>query len=316
MASMEFGTSKFTYTKMKDQIINFNKQFEFEPEIINSADLNFDNYLVCGMGGSHLGADFLQSKYSDKNISIHSDYLLPPIVDSKTLIIISSFSGNTEEAISSYKEARQRDLHTLAIASGGELLRLAIAENIPYIKLPALDIQPRMAFGYSLKAFAKAMDIKIELNNFNPVDYEKHGQNIADKIFGKIPLIYTDTSNAFLAKHWKIKLNETSKSPAFYNVIPEMNHNEINMFQQFSTDKPSPFVVLFLRHSGQSARISQRIDIMQKILSEHGTDFIDIKFTDHIANICLSDWTSYHLALKSGVDPESIPIIESLKKSL
>lgn len=301
---------------MREQILNFNKQFEFKPEIINSHDFKAEHYLICGMGGSHLAGDMLQAMYPEKNIRIHSDYGLPQNIRSDTQIIISSFSGNTEETISSYGEARKQNLPCLIITSGGELLKIAQENKVPHIALPALNIQPRMAFGYSLMAFAKALDINLDIKNTNPLEQEKSGQKNADLIFGKIPLIYSDNKHEFLAKHWKIKINETAKSPAFYNIIPEMNHNEINMFQTFNAENKSPFIAIFLKSKRISSKINDRVEIMEDILAQHGTAFLDIEFSDIIENITLADWTSYYLALKAGLDPESIPIIDSLKKAL
>ena len=95
-----------------------------------------------------------------------------------------------------------------------------------------------------------------------------------------------------------------------------MNHNEINMFQKYSRQNHSPFIAIFLKSSNIDPKISKRIRIMHDILEEHGTPFIEINFSDILDNIILADWTSYYLAQNAGVDPESIPIIESLKRSL
>ena len=301
---------------MREQILNFNKQFEFKPEIINSHDFKAEHYLICGIGGSHLAADMLQAIYPEKNIRVHSDYGLPQNIQSNAQIIISSFSGNTEETISSYNEARKQNLPCLIITSGGELLKIAQENKIPHIALPELNIQPRMAFGYSLMAFAKALNIHLDIKDINSSEQEESGKKNAEVIFGKIPLIYSDTRHDFLAKHWKIKLNETAKSPAFFNVLPEMNHNEINMFQTFNAENKSPFIAIFLKSKSVSSKINDRIEIMKGMLAQHTTPFLEIEFSDIIENIALADWTSYYLAQKAGVDPESIPVIDLLKRAL
>ncbi len=177
-------------------------------------------------------------------------------------------------------------------------------------------MQPRMAFGYSLMAFAKALNIDLDIKDINSSEQEESGKKNADVIFGKIPLIYSDTRHEFLAKHWKIKLNETAKSPAFFNVLPEMNHNEINMFQTFNAENKSPFIAIFLKSKNISAKINDRIEIMKGILAQHATPFLEIEFSNIIENIILSDWTSYYLAQKAEVDPESIPVIDLLKSKL
>lgn len=302
---------------MRDQILKFNKQLEFKPEIKNRRDLKFKSYIVCGMGGSHLASDFLAGLYQDDfGIKTINDYHIPQNISSDTCTILSSFSGNTEETLSCYQEIISRKLEYIVIASGGKLLDMAIQNNSPYIALPQIAIQPRMAFGYSLMAFAKAMSVQLNTTISDPSESEAQGKQYAQIIGNKIPLFYSDTKHEFLAKHWKIKFNETAKVPAFFNVLPEMNHNEINMFQRYSRENQSPFIAIFLKSGNISPVISKRIRIMQDILETYGTAYIDINFSNILDNIVLSDWASYYLAVNSGIDPETIPIIDELKSEL
>src|SRR3989344_9035331 len=226
---------------MRDAIKNFHTQFEYEPKVANGEKLkSYQKYVVLGMGGSHLAADLLRLWDPNLDVVVRSDYGLPPLSDSdweKTLVIASSYSGNTEEPLDGFQQAQEQGLAVAAIAVGGELLRLAKEAKVPYIQLPDTGIQPRSALGFSLKAFFKLLGEETALSELtslaeilNPELLEKEGHDLARILKDKVPVIYASARNEAIAYNWKIKFNETGKIPAFYNVIPELNHNEMTRF--------------------------------------------------------------------------------------
>ena len=223
---------------LREAILNFNKQFTFEPKVVNVNKLKkASKFLVAGMGGSHLAADLLHLVNPKIDLIVHSDYGLPEINYQNCLVILSSYSGNTEETLDAYRLAKKKKLPMAVITVGGKLLAMAKKDGLSYIELPNTGIQPRSALGFCLKALLKIMGQEIELKSitklhktFNPTQWEKSGEQMAKKLINKIPIIYSSARNLVIAYNWKIKFNENSKIPAFYNIFPELNHNEMNGF--------------------------------------------------------------------------------------
>src|SRR3989344_123587 len=244
---------------MFESIKKVKEQFLWDPEIMGKP-LDFaqgkwvKRVIICGVGGSNLVSWFLEMVRPDLEILIHRSYGLPVTVSKNDLIIISSYSGNTEEALDSFEKAVSGRFNVVAITMGGKLLELVKEKNIPYIQIPQTGIEPRMALGYSLIAMLKAVNdeenlIKVQEfgKNFNPENFEKEGRGFAEKLAGKTPIIYSSWNNKAIAYAWKIKFNETAKIPAFFNVFPELNHNEMVGFVAankesklgFEKEKPS-----------------------------------------------------------------------------
>jgi glucose/mannose-6-phosphate isomerase len=316
---------------MYGAIKNFHSQFEFRPKIENAARLvRRKKFLVAGMGGSHLAADLLTIWRPGLDIVVHSDYGLPPRADLRERrTIISSYSGNTEEALDAYAAARKLKLPMLAIATGGKLLQWAKRDAIPYITLPNLGIQPRAALGLSMLAFLAATGDQEGLREasalartLRPFSSESKGRVLARALRGKIPVIYTSRRNAPIAYVWKIKLNETGKIPAFMNVVPELNHNEITGFYARKATRAlvRPFHFVILKDKCDDARAARRLDLLAKgyrggglpvtILSLHDPNV----FRKVFSSLVLADWVAYHIALATGADPEQVPVQERFKR--
>ena len=318
---------------MYEAIRDFAKQFEFEPRVVNEKRWKkFKKFIVAGMGGSHLAADLLKSWKPTLDLYIHKDYGLPPRSEEDlkdSLVIASSYSGNTEEAISVYDAALKNNLPLVAIASGGKLLDLAKKNGISYIKLPDIGIEPRAALGFSIKAILKLLDDEQGLKEaqnlaalLRPMDLEKEGQNLASTLKGKVPIIYSSTNNLGLAYNWKIAFNETGKIPAFYNVFPELNHNEMTSFSMAPPTKAlsSFFHFLILKDSSDGARILKRMEVLEKLFRDRRilVTVIEIKGESKLHKIfnsfVLANWSALYTAKGYGVDPEEVPLIEEFKK--
>ncbi|MBU6500929.1 MAG: hypothetical protein KGJ89_02285 [Patescibacteria group bacterium] len=314
-----------------DDIKHFNKQFEYEPKVENATKLKkFKKFLVVGMGGSHLAADILKSWKPDIDIVVWNDYGLPPLKDVKErLLIANSYSGKTEETIDSLNAAKAHHVSSAVISTGGKLIGLAQKHKLPYVQMPDLHMQPRMALGLNLRGLLALMGDKSWLNEtlelakeLHPARHEIGGKALAKRLYGSVPIIYASLKNQSVAYNWKIKFNETGKTPAFMNVFPELNHNEMTSFDvKLRTATLSKnFHFIFLKDIDDDKRIIRRMNILEKLLFDRGfkVEALFMQGKNRLQKIFnslnLADWTAYHTALQYGVEPEQVPMVEEFKK--
>ena len=316
-----------------EDIKNYAKQFEYVPVIENPAKLKkAKKFIVCGMGGSHLAADIIKEWHPETDIIIWSSYGLPPLHDAdlkERLVILSSYSGGTEETIDAFNAAKAKRLNMVAIAARGKLISLAEKNNVPYIQMPDFHSQPRMTTGLSLMAmltamgekawFAEAKQLSVILH---PSREELRGKDLAKRLHGAIPIIYASSVNTAMAYNWKIKFNETGKVPAFQNVVSELNHNEMTGFdtKTKTVSLSNHFHFVFLKDGADNPRIIKRMSVMEKLLKDRGFKveiiFLQGKTQIHkmFNALILADWAAYHTAKLYGVDPEQVPMVEEFKK--
>ena len=341
-------------TDMRKIIEGFHQQFLFEPVIENEAAwrinkrdalYNLAEFTVFGMGGSHLAADIVKYRFPDMHIDIRKDYGLPNIYKTSFLAwpkIFVSHSGNTEEITDTLDEAlcragRMSPLpHLGVISCGGKLLKTAKNHALPYIQIPDTGIPPRSATAYMTKALLKMMrrdetyteSAYAELTNLarslHPEEFETAGKELAERMRGKVPIIYASSRNEVIAQNWKIRLNESGKIPAFYNVFPELNHNEMNGFigNGKAGDLATPFAFFFLEDETDHPRIRKRMAILKELYQNNGLTVESVKlesgtpFYKLLASIILADWTSYYTALQYSVEPLPVPTVEEFKKAI
>lgn len=319
---------------MEKAIRTLNVQFAYKPEIINKKNLKKrSGFIVAGMGGSALSAGLLKDAFPSLGVMIHRNYGLPNVSSKELknhLFIASSYSGNTEEVIDALSAARKAKLAVAVVATGGKLLKIAIDNKLPYIQMPDHGIQPRMALGFSCVALLKLMGKEAELRKISALasldsdKFETAGRNLAGKLLGKIPVVYASDKNGYLAYTWKIKFNETAKVPAFYNVFPELNHNEMVGFSGEGEAKKitEKFFFLFLRDKKDDPRVRRRMEVLEDVFKNIGMDFAVIDSDGKndperiFSSLMLADWVTYYLAYKYGVDPEAVPLVERFKKLL
>ena len=324
---------RVSFMAMADAIRSFPEQFGYDPEIQNKKKLaSASRFLVCGMGGSHLGADLVKLAIPAADITVHMDYGLPVLTDTAKaglLVIASSYSGNTEETFSSYEQARDHGLPLAAIAVGGRLLEMAKADGVPYVQLPDTGIQPRSALGFSMRALLALMgekkllsELEVSAQTLDAAKLEADGKALAEALANRIPVIYASERNRAIAYNWKIKFNETGKIPAFMNVIPELNHNEMTGFDvkesvRHLSDK---FHFLFLSDQGEDTRVIKRMKIIAKLYRDRGLPVTTMEFTQQdrlrgvLASLILADWTAVALAEYYGLESEQVPMVEEFKK--
>lgn len=318
---------------MYDAIKNLNKQFAYEPEIKNPENWKrHDKFLVAGMGGSHLAADLIGAAEPLIDLTVHQDYGLPSAMSDAQagrLVILSSYSGNTEEILDAYDKAKEQGLPIAAVSIGGKLLEAAKKDGAPFVQIPDTGIQPRSAVGYMFRAFLKIMGQEDMLREseklageFKPTNLENNGIELAEKINGRVPVIYTSVRNEALAKNWRVRFHETAKVPAYYNVFPELNHNEMNGFDAINSTRPllDKFHFIVLRDADDNPRILKRMEITAKLYRDRGlpVEIIDIAGKSRLHKIfyaiSLADWTAFYAAKHYGTDPEEVPMVEEMKK--
>jgi len=315
--------------------MDFPKQFAYEPVVVNADKLRPENgVILAGMGGSALAPALFAICQPNFKMIVHRNYGLPscPPEDlKKYTLIASSYSGNTEETIDAFESAIKAGMPVAVIATGGKLLELAKEKQIPYVELPNAGIQPREALGFSLKAFLKLIGddgalamIKGLAGALKPETFKAQGEALAKRIKGKIPLVYSSEGDAGLGYVWKIRFNETSKTPAFANYFPELNHNEMTGFEGAgeSLELAKKFHFLVIRDNEDDPRILKRKTIFKDIFREKGFEVDELELVgDNLAqkvfgSVMLADWTSYFLAKEYGSDPEAVPLVEKFKKLL
>lgn len=322
---------------MRNIILGFKKQFAAGFDLAKNTGAELDskkikNIFICGMGGSALPGELLQLLTNSLKIKIpvfiHRNYEVPLLADENSLIVAISYSGNTEETISSFKESLGKKLNIIAISSGGEIEKLCKENGVPLSIIPP-GLPPRMALGYQFSALLKILENshilpEVSENILNIIDnldeekLDKEGRGLSEKILGKIPLIYSSQKYEPLAFIFKILLNENSKMPAFWNKFPELDHNEIEAFNS----KESKFTVLILKSNDENDRVSKRMDITADIIKSRGSEvnFIEISgktiFEKIINSLILFYWTSYYLAKVQKINPFENKLIDELKNKM
>jgi len=315
-----------------DDIKNSPRQFGWEPVIQNARALQkSDKFIVIGMGGSHFAADLIKTWRPDFPVSAWSNYGLPPLARKElkeSLVIATSYSGNTEETIDGLELALKNKLNVAVMASGGKMIARARELGLPYTVVPA-GIQPRSALGYMLRATlallgeTQALREMSKLSKHLRLDHsEKKGQALAKKLRGRVPVVYGSSRNYSVVYNWKIRLNETGKVPAFYNLVPEMNHNELISFD--TTPRAAalsrPFHFIYLQDKADDPRITKRMAVMRRLLGARGfrSEVVTLSGKNSwekiFSSIMLADWTAYYLARHYRAEPEMVKMIEEFKR--
>jgi glucose/mannose-6-phosphate isomerase len=323
-------------------IIDFPAQFEEGFRLAKDIKIvgDFKSIEVSGMGGSSLPANILRiylnsiylKKIPAKQLAIFQNrsYTLPHEAYDNCLNFFASYSGNTEETISSLKEAIRHKLPSIGFATGGKVAELCKKNNIPCVILPS-GIQPRYATGYFFAAMFqilinsglvedKSKEIivlasKLKLENER---LENEGKKLAKKLVGCTPIIYASAKYKSIAMIWKIKINENAKTPAFYNFYPELNHNEMVGY----TSPQGKFYLLTLLDKKDHPQNIKRMQVTSKLLKNKGihNSIIEMNnsniFNTIFTTLLLGDWMSYYLALEYKQNPTPVDMVEDLKTQL
>ena len=316
-------------SNMLKAIEDFPKQCKDAMTLANGISVSgkINKIIIAGMGGSAVGGDLLKHYMQDSKIPIVTirDYVLPNYVDENTLVFAVSYSGNTEETLSAFEDAKKKGAKIIAVTSGGKLAALSKKT----IKIPS-GLQPRAAVGYLFfpvlgvvanMGLAKNADRDakemIEVLS-STKEFSDKGMQIAKNIGNKIPVIYASEQFAVCAYRWKTQFNENSKTPAFCHTFSELNHNEIVGYQTMPKDM---FHTFFIRDETDNPRIKKRMEITKDILSTKcSVEEVYTKGKGMLAKLFsalyYADFASYYLALQKKIDPSPVVVIENLKKKL
>lgn len=292
----------------------------------------YNAVLICGMGGSGISGEILSVLYPELLIVSNKDYDIPKFVDRKTLAILVSYSGNTEETLSNFEQLRRRKTDMLVISSNGKLLK---KKAIGKIKVPG-GLPPRGALGYLFTPLPiilhqagltkvdprKGLVTLWKFLNRERSGIERMAKKMAGKFVDRLPVIYSD-SKAFMpvANRWRCQLNENAKVLAHFNVIPEMNHNEIvGLGRPVRLNKY--ITLVYLNDPGAHPRNRLRRKLLKSLVGSEIPAVVDVEpkgnnVLKHIFwTIMLGDFISYYLAIEQGVDPVPVDRIEKLKKQM
>jgi len=332
--------------KMRDLLIRFPLQCREAFQIAEEPKISLEilskkrKIIICGMGGSAIGGEILKTLPRKVNFSvfINRGYILPQLVDKEAMVFAISYSGNTEETLATYKEAKKRGISLVSICSGGKLREWSKRDGVPCFVIPS-GMPPRTALGYLFIPMLKVIE---ELEWIEKENYEElfqvlsnikrssapsvpternRAKIISSKLLGKIPLIYgVEGKTDVIAHRLKTQFNENSKILAFWNVFPELNHNEVVGWEK--EKNLNKFYFLFIRDKEEGERIKKRIEITQDILKDKGVRWEEIwtegesLLTRIFSAIYFGDWVSFYLALLQDVDPTAIKTIDLLKQKM
>lgn len=299
------------------------------------------NVVLAGMGGSALAATMFTSWPGlSVPFEVVRGYDIPAYVSPKTLFIASSYSGNTEEALSALSQAEDAGCQIVVIAAGGALADIAQEKGYSLYKIPS-GYQPRMAVFYNfaalvqLLASAQLIDAASREELHDAADWlskeqasflptvatsENSAKKLALECIGKSPVMYAGPKLFPAAYKWKINFNENAKNVAWCGQLPEFNHNEFLGWSSHPVDKP--YAVIDLRSSFDHEQVKRRFEISERLLSgkRPHTHVVEAQGNTPLKQllwiICLGDFVSLYTALLNGLNPTPVDLIEKLKKSL
>lgn len=322
-----------------DQISNvYEKSSSLELNNISIKDVK--NIVVCGLGGSAIAADVFKDVFSDDlkyPYTVNRTYNLPTYVSNSTLLICSSYSGNTEETLSAFDEGVQKGCKIVVLTTGGKLLEKANKLGVPVLMLKP-GFQPRFALYSNLtaliKIFEKLKVLSSQKKNIKEAvsvltkqskyfgSFDGYPKHIAAQIKNTIAIVYAfDGLNGSLAVRFKGQLNENGKIHSFANIIPEMNHNEIVGWETVVEKKHKMSVFLF-NDKDAHPQNKKRWGVMNTLFEKYGLNVIVLessaenKLVRAFELIYLGDWISYFTALLNRRDPGEIDNIHFMKNNL
>ncbi len=324
---------------MKELISQFTGQLADAIKIGDNANLThskkeFQNIVITGLGGSGIGGKIVAQLVKDEikvPIVINNGYTLPAFVNEKTLVIVSSFSGNTEETLEAMEIAQKRGAEIACITSGGKVLEIATENNYNHIVLPACH-SPRAMLTYSLTqqfyilnhygfigdSFKKSIANAIETIDSNINSIKEEALKIAKGLKGKTAVIYSEEGYEGVSVRLRQQLNENAKVLAWHHYLPEMNHNEL---VGWAGGKDEYAVILF-RNDSDYSRTQRRMEISKEVIEKYTNTHFEVwsKGNDAVEKslylIMLGDWISIFLAEVRSVDPIEIKVINHLKGEL
>ena len=299
-----------------------------------------DNVVICGMGGSAIAGDLmldLSAAIGGPPVMVVRDFRLPFTPNERTLAVICSYSGNTRETLSMYRQAIASPAHVVSITAGGELASLSQEHNIPTLQITAQS-EPRSAVGYNLmlllgilvklrqppftgevvEASVAAMRRQVNKIDISIPTTENPAKQLAQAMNGKLPIIYGGGFFQGIARRWKTQLNENAKVWAFFENIPELLHNSVEPFPALRSSGPE-LMALVLQPAAEADSLECSYRVVAKMLHRHEVPHRILTgsgagpLAQVLSMLALGDYVSYYLALLRGIDPSPTPSIDEAK---
>ena len=324
---------------MRDYVLGTSGQIENALKIVEStvfypAKNQLNNIVICGLGGSGIAGQIIAKLMEGKinvPVNVINDYDIPYFANQNTLVIVSSYSGNTEEISSCIMQAQQKKCEIACISSGGEVAQIATENKYNWIKVPG-GFPPRTCFAYSLIAQhalfqhygfindSWKIDAQKTINylNANLLGIQSQAKQIADKLTDKISVVYSSSKYNGVAIRFCQQIAENAKQLCWSNKFPEMNHNEIVGW----TTKNEDLSVVFLHFKKDHERVTKRMDLTKDVVSQFASDVQtissqgDSELQEVLYMVYLTDWVSVYIAENRKVDPIEIKAIDNLKNEL
>lgn len=294
----------------------------------------YTNVVVTGLGGSGIGGRIAAQVVAGEAtcpIEVYSNYYLPAYVGKGSLVIACSYSGNTEETLAAMHQAMDNGARVVCITSGGSMLETARAKGLDHIVIPGGN-PPRTMLAYSLTQqffilkhfgiiksdFESSMARAAEKLKSGQEAIKTEAKELAEKIYGKRAIIYSEAATEAVSIRFRQQLNENSKELCWHHAIPEMNHNELVGWA--GGDKT--LAVVIFRHKDDHDRSQMRMEINKEVFAKYTPNVYEVwsKGDDRLERqlylIHLGDWASWYLAEKKGVDATEIGVINMLKGKL
>lgn len=324
---------------MKSLIENFPNQLREAIRIGENAKLSpakrkISNVFISGLGGSGIGGTIvseLVALEATVPITVSKGYFIPKFVNENTLVIISSYSGNTEETLNCLYLALKRKAKIICITSGSKVAEIAKKKKLDVISIPGGN-PPRSCLGYSFtqlffilgfykivgSKFKAQLKSSVELIETEKQSIVSEANQVAEKLIGKTPMIYATTYFEGIAIRLRQQINENAKMLCGHHVIPEMNHNELVGWAGGS-DKIS---VIIFRDKDEFERNNARIEINKQVIKKYTPNITELwskgksQIEKAIYFIHLGDWISLFLSEKKNVDAMEVKVIDMLKGEL
>lgn len=283
--------------------------------------------IVCGgMGGSSFPVRIARFLKVTPYLITHQDYGIPERIPEGAHYIALSYSGETEETLSFAEEALKNGLPLSVIAGGGRLLALAKEHGLSYVEIPKGTVPRESIVSMTKALLALIGEEELLVTNeftFDTAAAEKKGKELSELLADSIPVFYASSRNKVLGELMKIFSNETAKVPAFTNVLPEMNHNEMQGYGsgERAKDLARPIVAVFLEDTTDDERVQRRMRLTKQLLGMQGVRTASVTIPSLRTEAVLHTWWTTHimcfsLASRYGMDPDNTPLIDSFKEML
>jgi glucose/mannose-6-phosphate isomerase len=324
---------------MKDLVLNFPQQLRQALAIGEQAAFTrpatpIHNVLVTGLGGSGIGGTIAAEVVASSckvPILVNKDYFLPEFVNANTLVVVSSYSGNTEETVEAMEIALRKGAKTVCVTSGGKIADMARQHGLDLVIIPG-GMPPRSCLGYSLTqlfyvlhgmglisdSFKSELKASISRMENERSEIQNEAMELTEFLYNRIPVIYAADGYNGVATRFRQQINENSKMLCWHHILPEMNHNELVGW----ADQHPECAVLMLRNETDYYRTKARMDITLEVISTKTPHTRELwskgesQLERSMYLIHLTDWVSCYIADKKNIDAVEVNIINHLKGSL